>query len=93
VMVVLLPAVLGSARPPIEGDVAKLAVAGGFVASGEYVTTLAFSLVPASIASPIINAQAIVAVVLGGIVLGERYFRVRVAAAVLAVAGVTMIAI
>ena len=93
VMVVLLPSVLRSARPPIEGDVAKLAVAGGFVASGEYVTTLAFSLVPASIASPIINAQAIVAVVLGGIVLGERYFRVRVAAAVLAVAGVTMIAI
>ena len=93
VIAVLLPSALRSTRPTVGRDVPKLAVAGGFVVSGEYITTLAFSLVPASIASPIINAQAIVAVLLGGIVLGEQYFRVRVAAAVLAAAGVTMIAV
>jgi EamA domain-containing membrane protein RarD len=41
----------------------------------------------------VINTQAIVAVVLGGVLLGERYFRVRLVAALLAVAGVTLIAL
>jgi len=68
-------------------------VLGGVLAAGEYVTTLAFALVPASIASPIINTQAIIAVLLGGILLGEQYFRTRLLAALLAVVGVTMIAL
>jgi len=92
VIVVLLPSVLRSPPPAIRPDIPKFVVAGGFVAAGEYITTLAFSLIPASIASPIINAQAIVAVLLGGIILHEPYFRTRGMAAVLAVAGVTLIA-
>ena len=93
VIVVLLPSVVRSPPPEIGPDVPKFVVAGGFVAAGEYITTLAFSLVPASIASPIINAQAIVAVLLGGVLLSEQYFRTRLVAALLAVIGVTMIAI
>ncbi len=94
VAVVLLPSAV---RNPPEGgirdDLPKFVLAGAIVAGGEHVTTLAFALLPASIASPIINTQAIVAVVLGGILLGERHFRLRLLAAVLAVVGVTLIAI
>ena len=43
------------------------------------------------IASLIINTQAVVAVVLGGVVLEERYFGIRLVAAVLAVGGVTVL--
>lgn len=93
VIVVLLPSVLRSPPASIRPDIPKFVVAGGFVVVGEYITTLAFSLIPASIASPIINAQAIVAVVLGGILLDEQYFGIRAVAAVLAVVGVTLIAI
>ncbi|SNR26402.1 DMT family transporter [Halorubrum vacuolatum] len=96
VAAVLLPSAV---RNPPEGgfrgvraDLPKFLLAGGFVAVGEHVTTVAFALLPASIASPVINTQAIVAVVLGGILLGERHFRLRLLAAVLAVAGVTLIA-
>jgi drug/metabolite transporter (DMT)-like permease len=72
---------------------AKFLVAGALVAFGEHVTSLAFAVVPASVASPIINTQAIVAVVLGGLLLGERGFRTRLVASVLAVTGVTLIAV
>ncbi|ADJ14243.1 DMT family transporter [Halalkalicoccus jeotgali] len=67
--------------------------AGTLVAAAEHLTALAFSLVPASIASPIINTQAIVAVVIGGLFLGETAFRTRLVAAVLAVFGVGLIAL
>jgi drug/metabolite transporter (DMT)-like permease len=77
----------------VRADLPKFAVAGLFVAGGEHVTSLAFQLVPASIASPIINTQAVVAVVLGGIVLRERAFATRLVAAGLAVCGVTLIAL
>jgi len=91
-LVLLVPAI--RERPDaMRADLPKFAAAGAFVATGEHVTSLAFSLVPASVASPIINTQAILVVLLGGVVLGEEHFRVRVAAAVLAVAGVTLIAI
>lgn len=93
VTVVLLPSVLRSPPATIRPDLRQFVVAGGMVALGEYITTLAFSLIPASIASPIINAQAVVAVVLGGVLLDEQYFAIRIAAAVLAVVGVTLIAI
>ncbi|AEH37910.1 DMT family transporter [Halopiger xanaduensis] len=97
VAVVLLP--IAVRNPPTEsdlglrGDLPTLAVAGGMVALGEHLTTLSFAVLPASIASPVINTQAIVAVVLGGVLLGERHFRLRLVAAVLAVIGVTLIAI
>lgn len=94
VALVLLPSAVHN-RPDatrVRADLSKFALAGALVATGEHVTTLAFALLPASIASPVINVQAVVAVILGGLLLGERYFRVRVVAAVLAVVGVTLIA-
>jgi len=93
VLVVVLPVAVRDHPSTIRPALPKLAVLGGVLAAGEYVTTLAFALVPASIASPIINTQAIIAVLLGGILLGEQYFRTRLLAALLAVVGVTMIAL
>jgi drug/metabolite transporter (DMT)-like permease len=45
------------------------------------------------VASPIINTQAVVAVVLGGIVLRESAFGARLLAAGLPVAGVALVAL
>jgi drug/metabolite transporter (DMT)-like permease len=92
VAVVLAPAALRNPIDATRRDVPKLLAAGGLVALGEHLTTVAFAALPASVASPVINTQAIVAVVLGGLLLGERHFRLRLAAAVLAVVGVAMIA-
>ena len=94
VALVLLPGAIRTRPDPerVRADLPKFVLAGALVALGEHVTTLAFALLPASIASPVINTQAVVAVVLGGVLLGERYFRVRLVAAVLAVVGVTLIA-
>jgi drug/metabolite transporter (DMT)-like permease len=91
VLVVVLPL---AAREwvPIRDALPKFALAGGGVAVGEHVTSLAFSTVPASIASPIINTQAVVAVLLGGVLLREDSFGIRLAAAALAVIGVGLIA-
>jgi len=94
VAAVLLPAALRAETPAtLRADLPKFAVGGLFVAAGEGLTNTAFSLVPASIASPIINTQAVVAVVLGGLLLNEEQFGVRLVAATLAVIGVTMIAV
>ncbi|ELZ34007.1 hypothetical protein C474_03580 [Halogeometricum pallidum JCM 14848] len=71
----------------------RFAAMGALVALGEHITSAAFALVPASVASPIINTQAIVAVILGGVLLRERDFGIRLVAAVLAVAGVSLIAV
>jgi drug/metabolite transporter (DMT)-like permease len=65
---------------------------GLFLALAEHVVALAFVRLPASVASPVVNTQAIVAVVLGGLVLREAAFRRRFVAAVLAVAGVALVA-
>ena len=93
VLLVFLPSALRNPPDDLRGALPKLAGAGAIVAVGEHTTTIAFSLIPASIASPIVNTQAIVAVILGGVLLGEQHFRIRIVAAVLAVVGVTMIAI
>ena len=93
VLVVLLPSALRAWPAGLLPDLPKFALAGALVALGEHVTSLAFAAIPASIASPIINTQAVVAVLLGGIVLREAQFRVRLVAAGLAVAGVTLIAV
>lgn len=90
---VLLPAAVRTPPTVTRRDAPKFLAAGALVALGEHLTTVAFASLPASVASPVINTQAIVAVVLGGIVLGERYFRVRLVAALLAVVGVAMIAL
>jgi drug/metabolite transporter (DMT)-like permease len=94
VLVVLLPLAArawpggGAVRPYLP----RLAGAGLLVALGEHVTSLAFAVVPASVASPVINTQAVVAVVLGGLLLGEEALGTRLAAAALAVSGVALIA-
>ncbi|WP_435096433.1 EamA family transporter [Halorubrum sp. N11] len=90
---VLLPAAVRNPPRVTRADVPKFLAAGALVALGEYLTTVAFASLPASVASPVINTQAIIAVMLGGIVLGERYFRIRLLAALLAVVGVGMIAL
>jgi len=91
VVVLLLPAAISNPPAVDRADLPKFVFAGGLVAVGEHLTTVAFGALPASIASPIINTQAIVAVILGGILLGERHFRLRLLAAVLAVVGVTLL--
>ena len=76
----------------VRADLPKLTALGGVAVFGEHLTSLAFAAVPASVASPIINTQAVVAVMLGGLVLREGFFRRRLAASGLAVAGVTLVA-
>lgn len=83
-------------RWPPEGvrpHLAKFVLAGSGVALGEHITALAFAAAPASVVSTLVNAQAIVAVLLGCVLLGEPGLRRRLGAAVLAVAGVGMIAV
>lgn len=92
VLVVLVPMAYRTWRP-VQNRLPELVALGALVAVGEHTTSMAFSLVPASVASPVVNTQAIVAVVLGGVLLGERYFRIRLVAAVLAVVGVALIAV
>ncbi|WP_122090224.1 DMT family transporter [Halalkalicoccus subterraneus] len=92
-MIVILSPLAARDWSATAGDRPKFLVAGALVASAEHVTALAFSLVPASIASPIINTQAIVVVVLAGLFLREEAFRTRLAAAALAVIGVALIAL
>lgn len=72
-------------------DLPKFAAAGLLVAVANHLVMLAFQLLPASIGSPIVNTQAVVAVLLGGILLNEEAFRIRLVAAGLAVAGITLI--
>jgi drug/metabolite transporter (DMT)-like permease len=93
VAVLLAPAAIRNPPDVDRTDLLKFVFAGGLVALGEHLTTIAFAALPASIASPIINTQAIVAVVLGGILLEERHFRLRLVAAVLAVVGVTLLSV
>ncbi|WP_049985286.1 EamA family transporter [Halobellus rufus] len=92
VLVVVLPLAVRE-WVPIRDALPKFLLAGGGVALGEHVTSLALSTVPASIASPIINTQAVVAVLLGGVLLREDSFGIRLAAAALAVVGVGLIAV
>jgi drug/metabolite transporter (DMT)-like permease len=91
VLLVVLPLAIRE-WVPLRDAAPRFVLAGGGVAAAEHATSLAFSLVPASIASPIINTQAVVAVVLGGLVLREEAFGIRLAAAALAVVGVGLIA-
>ncbi len=69
-----------------------VALAGAF-AVAVHLKTISFAVAPASIVSPIVNMQAVVAVLLGGILLREPGLPRRLGAAVLAVSGVALIAI
>lgn len=95
VVLVLLPVAFRTlpSVSRLRGDLPKFVGLGVLVATAEYVTSLAFQLVPASIASPVINTQAVVAVVLGGLLLGEENLGIRLVAALLAVVGVGLIAL
>ena len=73
-------------------DLPKFVGTALFAVAGEHLTALAFDIAPASIASPIINTQAVVAVLLGGVVLHEERLRFRLGAAAIAVVGVALIA-
>lgn len=77
----------------VRADLPKFLGIGLVAAVGQHAVAVAFQTLSASVASPIVNAQAVVAVVLGGLLLGEEHFRVRLVAAGLAIAGVTLIAL
>lgn len=91
----LLLAPIAARDWPDEGLRADLPLFVGIavvVALARVATTLSFSVTSASVAATIINAQSIVAVVLGGVLLAEEGFRTRLAASALAVAGIALIA-
>ncbi|WP_436930491.1 EamA family transporter [Halosimplex halobium] len=77
----------------VRSDLHLFAGVGLLLAVAEHFVMLAFSTLSASLASPVVNTQAVVAVLLGGVVLGEENFRVRLVAAAFAIAGVTMITV
>ena len=89
----LLPSAMRNPPSGVRDNLPIFVGAGLLVALGEHLTTIAFAVLPASLASPIINTQAIIAVILGGLLLSEGRFRTRLVAAVLAVVGVTLIAL
>lgn len=102
VNVVLAPVVFRDHRRDLRRSLASartlsalplFAGAGLLVAAGEHVTALAFAAIPASIASPVVSTQAVVAVLLGGVLLREGELPTRLAAAALAVLGVTLVAV
>ncbi|MFC7069432.1 EamA family transporter [Halobaculum lipolyticum] len=92
VLLVLLPLAVRdwpADRPPATTFLAL----GLVVAGAEHLTSVAFAALPASIASPVVNTQAIVAVLLGGVILGEERLGARLVAAGLAVVGVGLLAV
>jgi len=89
---VVLAPVAVRGETAVRGDLRRFGAAGLLLAAAEFCIARAFALLPASIATPIVSLQAVVAVLLGGLVLGEGGFRLRLAAAAVAVAGVWLIA-
>ena len=77
----------------LRGDRWKLLLAGGVLAAGQHLVSVAFVGLPASVVSPIVNTQAVIAVVLGSLLLGEPHARLRLLAGGLAVAGVGLVSI
>lgn len=75
------------------GDRYLLAVAGLVLVIGEHLVAVAFQTLPASVVSPVVNTQGVVAVFLGSVLLGEPHVRVRLTAAGLAVVGVVLISV
>lgn len=75
------------ARPPLPA----VLVAGGTLAVGDHLIALAFQALPATVASPIVNAQAAVAVLLAGAVLDEAAVPRRLLATALTIAGITLL--
>jgi len=80
-------------RAAVRGALPQFLALGAVLALAEHFIGLAFAVLPASIASPVVATQALVAVLLGGVLLREGHFRLRLAAAVTAVAGITLVAL
>lgn len=93
IAVLLFPAVRRIDWSTLKSDMVFILACSLLVAIGEVFAARSFALVPASIASPLVNLQAIVAVLLGGILLREQEFVQRLVAASLAIFGVWLIAI
>lgn len=77
----------------IANDRRRLLVAGVVLSVGQHLVATAFETLPASIASPVINAQAVVAALLGGLLLREPNQYLRGAAACLAIIGITILSV
>ncbi|MFB9809425.1 hypothetical protein ACFFQF_32105 [Haladaptatus pallidirubidus] len=88
--VLLSPLAIRDWRSEFRGDLLKLFLAGTILIVGEHFIALAFARIPASIASPILSMQAIIAVLLGGIILNEEKLQTRLTAAAIAVSGVRL---
>jgi drug/metabolite transporter (DMT)-like permease len=80
-------------RRPIVAALPQFVVFGGVLAIAEHFIGRSFATLSASVAAPIISVQSIVAVLLGGLVLREANLRVRLLAAVTAIAGITLVAL
>jgi len=80
-------------RSAIVAALPQFVVLGGVLALAEHFIGRSFATLSASIASPIISVQSIVAVLLGGLVLREANLRVRLLAAVTAIVGITLVAL
>ncbi|AHG01861.1 hypothetical protein HALLA_00790 (plasmid) [Halostagnicola larsenii XH-48] len=72
-------------------DLPYFVVTALIIASGNHVVLLAFQRLPASIVSPVVNGQAIVAVILGAIFLEESHLRARFVATALAISSIVLI--
>lgn len=91
VPIVLTPFAIRNWRGLSWASGRRLLAVGALVAVAEYFISLAFSSLPASIATPLVGLQAVVAALLGGVWLNENYTGVRLVAAVVAVAGIGLI--
>ena len=77
----------------IRSNLLLFATTGALVSIGEYAVVLTFASLPASLASPLISFQSVIAVVLGGVVLQETEFRRRIVASFLLLLSVALIAL
>lgn len=80
-------------RAKVRSKLPQFVVLGGVMALAEHFIGLSFQALPASIAAPVISFQSIVAVLLGGLLLHEANLRLRLVAAVTAIAGITLVAV
>jgi drug/metabolite transporter (DMT)-like permease len=93
IVLVTAPFALRQGRAAFAGLLPRLVPVAAAFAVGVHLVTLSFARLPASVASPIVNTQAVVAVLLGGLLLREEATGRRLAAAGLAVAGIGMLAL
>lgn len=93
VALLLAPVAVRRWSVDVRGNLRTFVVAGLFIATGEHLVALAYANVPASVAAPLISLQAIVAVVLGGVLLDEDDFGSRLVAALVAMLGIAFVAI